>query len=330
MLYPRCYVLKGIRYDSRYEDSGGFCDIVRGRTDDDLELCLKVVRVYQRHETDKIMKIYAREAILWGQLQHPNITPFYGIYYLNEAQERVCLVSPWMENGNIVMYLKSNPDIPRNPLICGIILGLEYLHSENVIHGDLKGLNILVNNSGRACIADFGLSTIWSDKTLGFTVTTGTRVGHTDRWSAPKLLDEDRPSRASDIWAFGCVCYEVLMRLLPFHECSKSVHVIRKLLRGEAPARSRELTTSHPADKINDRMWELINQCWSSKPENRPTCQEVIQELEARAVTPEPLMDQSPHLSQQFRHVMRSGSETTVDLVQLQQVLEEVLEFDGR
>ncbi|KAF9454354.1 kinase-like protein, partial [Macrolepiota fuliginosa MF-IS2] len=269
-LYPHCYVLKGIRYNLCYEDSGGFCNIVRGCTNDGQELCLKVVQVYQKHETEKIMKIYVREVILWGQLQHPNIIPFYGIYYFNKIQEQVCLVSPWMENGNIVIYLKSNPDIPCNPLIYDIILGLEYLHSENVIHGDLKGLNILVNNSGRACITDFGLLTIWSDKTLGFTVTIGTHVNHIDCWSAPELLEDDScPSYASNIWAFGCVCYEVChCSLLPFHECSKNIHVVYKLLCGEVLTQSREFMTSHPVDRIDNRMWELINQCWSSKPEN--------------------------------------------------------------
>lgn len=61
--------------------------------------------------------MYAKEAILWGQLDHPNIAPFYGVYYLDGARERVCLVSLWMNNGNIVKYLKNNRDVPREPLV---------------------------------------------------------------------------------------------------------------------------------------------------------------------------------------------------------------------
>lgn len=63
-------------------------------------------------------QIYAKEAILWGQLCHPNIVPFYGIYYLNEARRQVCLVSPWMRNGSLVDYLKNNPDAHRKPFVC--------------------------------------------------------------------------------------------------------------------------------------------------------------------------------------------------------------------
>lgn len=59
-----------------------------------------------------------REIIIWGQLQHPNILPFYGVYHLNDAEERICLVSPWMENGTLVDYLKACPDANRLLLVC--------------------------------------------------------------------------------------------------------------------------------------------------------------------------------------------------------------------
>ena len=49
---------------------------------------------------------YTREAILWKQLKHRNVLPFLGLYYLDKNKRRLCLVSPWMENGNLVQYLK--------------------------------------------------------------------------------------------------------------------------------------------------------------------------------------------------------------------------------
>ncbi len=53
---------------------------------------------------------FMREIALWGQLDHPNILPFYGVYYLDNAEERICLFSPWMENGTLSEYLRSFPD----------------------------------------------------------------------------------------------------------------------------------------------------------------------------------------------------------------------------
>lgn len=66
-----------------------------------------------------------------------------------------------------------------------------------------------MNEAGRACIADFGISCIRHDKTLSATITDTAR-GFTLRWAAPELLDgESVATRASDVWAFASVCYEV-------------------------------------------------------------------------------------------------------------------------
>lgn len=123
-----------------------------------------------------------------------------------------------------------------------IIKGLDYLHGPtvNIIHGDVKGVsyiyrllyrlahfafftqvNILVSPSGRACLADFGLSTIANSNTKAGTQTSTRRAGGTIRWQAPELLREvpfgstNYPalSKATDIYAFACVCYEVCPKL---------------------------------------------------------------------------------------------------------------------
>ncbi len=58
-----------------------------------------------------------REAITWSHLSHPNLLPLYGIYEGGDHLGGVCLVSPWMRNGNVNEYLKSHPETPRLPLV---------------------------------------------------------------------------------------------------------------------------------------------------------------------------------------------------------------------
>lgn len=71
-------------------------------------------------------------------------------------------------------------------------------------------VNVLVNDSGRACLTDFGLALVRADETLAHTVAASTAQGFSSRWAAPELLDEGaRATKASDVWAVGCVCYEV-------------------------------------------------------------------------------------------------------------------------
>lgn len=76
--------------------------------------------------------------------------------------------------------------------------------------------NILVSSSGRACLADFGLSTLSDPALLGWTSirTTAAKATGTARWQAPELLEPDddieiRITMQSDIYSYGCVCYEV-------------------------------------------------------------------------------------------------------------------------
>ena len=92
---------------------------------------------------------------MWKHLVHPNIVPFKGLT-LDPFQ----LVSEWMPNGELRHYVKNNPDIDLlslvgifyrlqrhphpSPQILGIAQGLAYLHSKGMVHGDLKGVRILL------------------------------------------------------------------------------------------------------------------------------------------------------------------------------------------
>jgi serine/threonine protein kinase len=107
-----------------------------------------------------------------------------------------------------------------------------HLHSlkPSIIHGDLKGVslhvkaddceshlhffkaNLLITRSGRAVLADFGLATAIDSKTIAMTHNSTTKTGGTVRWQAPELHNpqmQQHNNKATDIYAFGCVCYEV-------------------------------------------------------------------------------------------------------------------------
>jgi serine/threonine protein kinase len=60
---------------------------------------------------------FAREVVVWRQLSHPDVLPFYGVYHWDKNPARVCLISPWTENGNIVQFLRRNPEADRASLV---------------------------------------------------------------------------------------------------------------------------------------------------------------------------------------------------------------------
>ncbi|KAJ8085534.1 hypothetical protein PM082_004352 [Marasmius tenuissimus] len=275
-LHPACLSIQNVKKIGKHPvAAGGFGDVWKGTIGHSSEVvCLKVVRVYLNSDMQKLSIEYQREAILWRQMKHPNLLPLLGIYQLEHTDE-LCMISPWMENGNLVEFMKATKreDIDHYVLVHDVASGLAYLHSEKIVHGDLKGVNVLITGSLRACIADFGLSRIAD--TQGLIVTTSTtRPAGTMRWLAPELLSgSERPSKESDVYSFGCVCYEIFTGLLPFAELGNDMAVMFAVAQGKCPLRPQETFG------LSDAMWTLMTRCWDPIPTSRPTAIQVLENV---------------------------------------------------
>ncbi|KAF8155160.1 ankyrin repeat-containing domain protein [Mycena galopus ATCC 62051] len=173
---------------------GGFGNIYRASYNNET-VALKVMHHFlPTSELRDIRLKMCREALVSRGLHHLHILTFIGID--RETFPSLALVSPWLEHGTVLHYLdrhgRANVDKLKyhNTVVqlFQIAQGIEYLHSRNIVHGDLKGANILINDDWTACLADFGLS--------AFTDVTSTRSS-TQRagsayWMAPELIDPDR------------------------------------------------------------------------------------------------------------------------------------------
>ncbi|KAK1229314.1 hypothetical protein PQX77_007632 [Marasmius sp. AFHP31] len=278
-LHPACLSIQNVKkIGKRPVASGGFADVWKGTIGDSSEVvCLKVVRAYLDSDMLKLSIEYQREAILWRQMKHSNLLPLLGLYRLEETDE-LCFISPWMEKGNLVEYMKitKREDIDHYTLVHDIASGLAYLHSKKIVHGDLKGVNVLITRLLRACIADFGLSRIADTQSIG--VNSSTRSAGTMRWLAPELLSGDmRPSKMSDMYSFACVCYEIFTGLLPFAELRNDMAVMFAVTQGKCPSRPQVL-------ELSDAMWALMTGCWNQTAEARPTADQVLEKV--REMTP--------------------------------------------
>ncbi|KAF8174668.1 kinase-like domain-containing protein, partial [Mycena galopus ATCC 62051] len=277
-LYPQCFTLTGLQKVGQQVDGGRFGDIWKGLVHGHT-VCVKIMRIFQNDRVKDLLKEFSREALIWHQLCHPNLLPFFGLYY-HDLDNRLCLVSPWMENGNIVEFLrKSPPDMDRLSLILDVALGLEYLHKQKVVHGDLKGINILITPSQRACIADFGLSSIVNAMTVQLTTSSAPTRGGTAHYQAPELFEGGSPnSFASDVYGFACVCYEILTGRVPFYELRNDMAVMLSVMRGEYPSGPPPGWTGLHTSML-DGLWELLQNCWDGQAENRPTAHQIVQRL---------------------------------------------------
>ncbi|KAF9646797.1 kinase-like protein [Thelephora ganbajun] len=250
--------------------SGGFVDVFKCM-DRGLEVAVKVLRICSNDNLGKV----ANEAIVWKSLQHPNILPLLGVLK-DRSQFKFAMVSEWMANGSINSFVRARRDVNQFKLLADAARGLIYLHSQGIIHGDLKGDNILVDENESARLADFGLLMI-SDL-----ATTGSREqGGSIRWMSPELLDPEnfglergRQTQSSDCYALGMVVYEVLSGHVPFPLHRTYVAAV-KVLRGECPERPEGLE----GELFTDDVWDTLEYCWKPKPSNCPSIDYVLHSL---------------------------------------------------
>jgi len=191
-----------------------------------------------------------------------------------------------MEVASTREYLAvSNQDYNRLRLLVGALAGLDYLHEHNIVHGDLKGVNILVDSERRARLADFGLAAV-VDESTNRTTATGGEFRGTTRWMAPELLlpevfgftgkfEKQLPSKDTDIYAIGMTILEVLTGSVPFADINRNETVILRVIEGGRPGR--------PTSGLSDVLWELLVETWAvqnaEEPQGRPPACTILDRL---------------------------------------------------
>jgi len=277
---------------------GGFADIHWGEWERRLEdrrtettlVAIKLLRVLSGKDIDGVRarKRLNREVYVWHRLDHPNIAKMFGTSY--HMSGRPAMILEWYRNGNAVEYLENHPDADRKLLVRDIARGLNYLHhtlDPPIVHGDLKGNNVLITDSCHAVLTDFGLSQVIEDLIGPSGNTTSTCQG-TVRWMAPELILDDENNKmlqltfGSDVWSFGCTAYELLTGKLPYHDRPRDFSVIRDIMRGCKPGEPDASLDYAPGPQ--DKIWNLLDHCWSLSADARPQMMEVEVELEGHVI----------------------------------------------
>ncbi|KAG2087449.1 kinase-like domain-containing protein [Suillus discolor] len=219
-----------------------------------------------------------RELKICAKLNHANILRIHGYTY--GFGPFPAIISPWAENGNLTVYLEnqgagsdSRSTIPAGKFsirLRDIIAGLQYLHANSVIHGDFNGPNVLIRADGTACIADFGLSLMYSEIVSASQASWTSTLKGNMRWMAPELLAERedgsqaRPSKQSDMYSFGGIMLQVLTNKVPYYHLTNDAAIILCIVKSQTPPRFR-----YP--ELPEQYWPIIEQCWSTDPRDRPS-----------------------------------------------------------
>src|SRR5262249_25943550 len=158
-----------------------------------------------------------REAQVLASLNHPNIAQIYG---LEESDQGRCIVMELVHGETLQERLKRGP-IPIDeglPIAKQIAEALEAAHEKGIVHRDLKPANIALSGGAKVKVLDFGLAKALQDQqtttlsdspTLMSASVPGVILG-TAAYMSPEQAKGKSTDRTSDVWAFGCVFYEML------------------------------------------------------------------------------------------------------------------------
>jgi serine/threonine-protein kinase len=185
---------------------------------DDLETKTQVAVKILRPQVATVVgeKRFQREIEILSQLDHPNILPLLD----HGALQRVSLflVTPYILGENLGQRIKREKQLPLDDVISiarEVASALDFAHARGVIHRDIKPANILLSD-GRVVVADFGISRAMAVEESTQITRTGVALGTPEYMSPEQILGVTALDARSDVYALGCVVYEMLTGTPPF------------------------------------------------------------------------------------------------------------------
>ncbi|KAL4095022.1 hypothetical protein PRIC1_008400 [Phytophthora ramorum] len=202
---------------------------------------------------------FFHEVNLWASLNHDNLIKLYGACH--EGQP--FFVCERANQSTLIKYLEGQRHFPAWRSIWEAAKGLQYLHERGVVHGDLKGNNILVCD-GTAKLADFGLSVFAN------TINPAGGAGALGaiRWKAPECLAGSGPTFASDIYSFAMCIIEAISGDFPWGKSIPDSAVEFNVLQ-------KRMLPPRPKD-FSDAQWDLITRMSSFEPRKRPSAPALV------------------------------------------------------
>ncbi len=186
---------------------GGFGTVFRAvDVDLDRPVAIKILDPIYLRDTRWVAR-FRREARLMARLDHPNIVP---VYEISEEEGRLYLAMKFIDGSDLTHLINEKGALPWDAIlemITQIASALDFAHKQNVVHRDLKPGNILVS-SGGAMLTDFGLAQLMEDNSQSISLTGG--IAGTFNYMSPEVFNNEDVSPAADIYALGCVLYEML------------------------------------------------------------------------------------------------------------------------
>ncbi|KAJ7973364.1 Mitogen-activated protein kinase kinase [Quillaja saponaria] len=212
------------------------------------------------------IKELEEEVKLLKDLSHPNIVRYLGTV---REEESLNILLEFVPGGSISSLLGKFGAFPETVIKTytkQLLLGLEYLHKNGIMHRDIKGANILVDNKGCIKLADFGAS----KQVVELATISGAKsMKGTPYWMAPEVILQTGHSFSADIWSVGCTVIEMATGKPPWSQQYQEVAALFHI----------GTTKSHPPipEHLSVGAKDFLLKCLQKEPNLRPSASELLQ-----------------------------------------------------
>lgn len=184
------------------------------------------IKILSQTTGSVVVQRFLNEARIQASLRHPGVA---ALYDFTEEQGRSVIIMEYVD-GRTVQEITSREGAwsadRALPVLRSCASTLAYVHSQNVVHRDLKGANLKITSAGETKLLDFGIATAQITSRL---TTAGFVIG-TFQSLSPEQARGEPATAASDIWAFGVLAYEMLTASLPF-EGATQMELLSKIMK---------------------------------------------------------------------------------------------------
>ena len=237
---------------------GAFSIVYKVKSKEDNNIyCLKKINMKKTKDKESEINILSN-------LNHPNLIKF---YYSFANEEGIYIIMEFCEYGDLYSLLQSvkkkkvyvNEDIIWD-VAMQTLLGLEYLHSKQIIHRDIKLLNLFMTKDKKIKIGDMGMSVHVEEGEMIIS-----RVG-TPLYIAPELVKKEKYDYKIDIWSFGCSLYHLAKTSPPFND--ENLIKLGNSIINEQPA--------HLPSCYSNKLYEFILLLMTKNKNKRPSAHEAL------------------------------------------------------
>ncbi|XP_041123029.1 mitogen-activated protein kinase kinase kinase 3-like [Polyodon spathula] len=217
-------------------------------------------------ETSKEVSALECEIQLLKNLRHERIVQYYGCLR-DKADKTLTIFMEYMPGGSVKDQLKAYGALTENvtrKYTRQILEGMSYLHSNMIVHRDIKGANILRDSAGNVKLGDFGAS-----KRLQTICMSGTgirSVTGTPYWMSPEVISGEGYGRKADVWSLGCTVVEMLTEKPPWAEFEAMAAIFKIATQPTNPQ-----LPSHISDHCRDFLKRIFVEA-----KHRPSAEELL------------------------------------------------------